>query len=316
MAWVETMKQTLKKIARKFPVIRGLTRETTPYLCGSVLENRLGYQVLRMATRRLSPLVRHKSFQFANADQLETLDRDGILTVPNYLEAEAFAKLRQEVEQLTPRMQFRPLRGSGAGRMDHAQLNLNDLELSACPELGALIKDPLLKELAAAVMPKDTIRDPSIFIDFFKRSEFADQPDNDIEAFLHSDLHLPTAKAWLLLEPVTLDNGPFMYAKGSHKLSSERYRHEYEMSVLSARLRQGSLPADHPKLGSAGPHRRIVLKDADYARLGIEETPITGEANTLIVTNTFGFHRRGSFKPGTIRKWILLNFRKYNRGWS
>lgn len=247
-------------------------------------------------------------------EYLETLNKDGILVLENFLSPQKFAQLAEEASQLERTMNFRPLRNGPDGALLHGQIpTLKPEQAPLCTSIA--LEEPL-NQLVPAVMGEKIKGLPYIFLDHFKRSQDKAAINNDIENFLHTDLHLPTIKAWLFLEPVTMANGPFYYAKGTHKLSMKRLAHEYRKSVLTAKLRyaHGTVP-EHLK-GKRASHERIILEPAENEALNIKESPITGPANTLVIANTMGFHRRGEFEPGTIRKWILFNYRRFNRGWS
>jgi hypothetical protein len=43
-------------------------------------------------------------------------------------------------------------------------------------------------------------------------------------------------------------------------------------------------------------------------RMGIAERSTCGKANTLVIANTMGFHRRGEFQPDITRNLLMLRF--------
>ena len=50
---------------------------------------------------------------------------------------------------------------------------------------------------------------------------------------LHADTFHPTAKFWLFLDDVGIEDGPFAYVPGSHKLTPERLAWEHEQALIS-----------------------------------------------------------------------------------
>jgi len=303
-----------KRILGYFPVARTFASETTPYHCGRLWENRLGYQVLRMLTDHLARKFKRYSVSSDMRQNLEIMERDGILVLENFLSPSRFESVKQEAAQLAESINFRPLRNGEAGALLHGQIAR--LEPKQAPLCTSIALEEPLKQLVSAVIGHKISEQPQIFIDHFKRSEDTTAVNNDIESLLHADLHLPTVKAWLFLEPVTMANGPFYFAKGSHRLGMKRLAHEYRKSVLTIKLRQGHGKIPEHLKGQRGTHERIILEESEYNTLNIQESPITGPANTLVIANTMGFHRRGDFEPGNIRKWILFNYRRFSRGWS
>jgi hypothetical protein len=104
----------------------------------------------------------------------------------------------------------------------------------------------------------------------------------DPQANLHADTFHPTAKLWLFLHDVGEEDGPFAYAPGSHRLTPERLDWEHEAAI--------SATASGDRHHAAGSFR---LADADLARLGYAACrtfPVS--AGTLVVADTYGFHRR------------------------
>ena len=91
-------------------------------------------------------------------------------------------------------------------------------------------------------------------------------PEQDPQTRLHADTFHPTAKAWLFLDDVADDQGPFSYVPGSHRLTPERLAWEYRQSLDARRSpermhREGSLRIDESELASLGlpPARRFAV---------------------------------------------------------
>lgn len=107
--------------------------------------------------------------------------------------------------------------------------------------------------------------------------------------YLHSDVVFPSVKVWIYLNNVNEENGAFVYAKGSHSPTSKWALNEYKMSL-------------RPQDSGCITH--------DYAeRAGIFETSLSAPANTVIISNHMGYHRRGEFKLGARRDAVHIDFR-------
>jgi len=106
----------------------------------------------------------------------------------------------------------------------------------------------------------------------------------DVQSVPHRDTFHPTVKAWLFLDDVTAENGPFTYVPGSHRLTASRLRWEYARSQVARDLSDG-----HSEDGS------FRATDAEIYELGCGE-PLAFNvlANTLVIADTAGFHWRGS----------------------
>jgi len=118
------------------------------------------------------------------------------------------------------------------------------------------------------------------------------EPDGapDPQTRLHADTFHATSKFWLTLEDVALEDGPFGYVFGSHRLTPERLAWEYEQSVFAT-----------TEEGRAQRHGSFRIDvDALEAMGFAPERPLPAPANTPIVADTFGFHRRiPAARPGT-----------------
>ena len=113
---------------------------------------------------------------------------------------------------------------------------------------------------------------------------------------LHADTFHYVTKAFLTLNDVTLSNGPYTYAIGSHRITFSRLVWEYRNSL-------------RPEQYETGQYHNRVWAD-ERRRLAIEAHPLQVRKNTLIVTNTFGFHLRGSMTTiGAVRRMFRLDFR-------
>lgn len=113
----------------------------------------------------------------------------------------------------------------------------------------------------------------------------------DPQANLHADTFHPTAKLWLFLHDVEADDGPFSYAPGSHRLTPERLEWEHQMSIEAAN--------DADRHHAAGSFRlpESALESLGYGPVKTFPVP----ANTLVVADTYGFHRRTPSRRPTVR---------------
>ena len=99
-----------------------------------------------------------------------------------------------------------------------------------------------------------------------------------------------TSKFWPFLHDVDIDDGPFIFVPGSHRLTPERLQWEYEQSLTATTDKRL-----HHSLGSF----RVGPDEMD--RFGYQQPrKIAVRANTLVAADTYGFHSRSpSVKPTT-----------------
>ena len=110
----------------------------------------------------------------------------------------------------------------------------------------------------------------------------------DSQKQLHSDIFFTTHKVWFFLEPVKLEDGPLCFAPGTNRVTWKRLVFEYSKSIKYDQLSDYS----------------FRVEPADKAYFGFEEKSLTCPANTLVIANTCGFHRRGDAVAGHTRKQI------------
>jgi len=259
---------------------------------GSRTLNRLGLHVARKAAahgftaaRRvaLSPLV--------PAAQRAAFRRDGYVVIPDFLPADQFEALRAEAAALAAAGPRRIQEGD-----TRTELSLVDDEaLAQAPNLKRFIRDRRFLGLCNYVGSR--LKHPFCQVQVLERDFGANQ--SDPQKSLHADTFHPTLKGWFFLDDVGPQKGPFHYVPGSHRLTRRRLAWEYAQS-----LKARSNPDEHVSAGSfrAGPE--------DLAAMGLAEpVAVTVRANTLVLADTVGFHKRGEAHDPTPRRAIYVYMR-------
>ena len=111
-------------------------------------------------------------------------------------------------------------------------------------------------------------------------------------------------KAWFFLQDVDSSQGPLNYVPGSHRLTLARLRWEYRRSLVAAKLQDG-----YSEKGS------FRADEEDLRQLGLPEPRhFTVSANTLVIADTGGLHRRGAAAPGARRLeiWAYSRLNPFN----
>jgi hypothetical protein len=122
--------------------------------------------------------------------------------------------------------------------------------------------------------------------------------DPDPQETLHADSFHSSLKAWLFLNPVDADEGPFCYVAGSHRFTDARLAWEYRRSLAEANAID--------RLSARGSPR---VSGQDLAVMCLPEpTAMAVPENTLVVADTVGFHARGAaLRPGErVEIWSYL----------
>ena len=259
---------------------------------GSRTLNRWGLHVARRRTAaRLAALRRWQLARHLGEAEVAAFDREGYFVWYDALPRGVFAQLREEVAALQG-----PAREMRQGCAVTRRIGLDDAQLQALPACRAFVKgeDVLARiHYAASYGGEPTFCVQSIISD-----PAVAEPDP--QTVFHSDTFHPTAKAWLFLVDVGMDDGPFAYVPGSHRVTERRLGWEYQQS-LDARESsdcmhgEGSFRVDEdvlPSLELPPPERFAV------------------PANTLIIADTSGFHARTPSRRASCRVEIYATLRR------
>lgn len=249
-------------------------------ILGSRRLNRLGlhrtrvYVAAALAARRRAALAS----LLPEADRA-TFDADGFLVKPDFLPADAFAALRAAV--------FGGPHPAREMRQGGTVTRMTPLSAPGLAPARALARRADLAALMGYAAGRSGA--PVMFV----QSVMARPGEGgvDPQTALHADTFHPTAKLWLFLTDVGPEDGPFVFVPGSHRLTGARLDWEQAQS-LSAR----GDPRRHHALGSF----RIAEEDLAALGYGAPRT-MTVRANTLVVADTYGFHRRSPSPRPTTR---------------
>jgi hypothetical protein len=289
--------------------------DASPIYSGGPVANRLGWQVLRTSTKRTGIVARRRARPPIVAPAYaESLRRDGIVVIPDFLAPDEHLQVRAAFDRYRSSRRVRDIgaeNGSGIGFVsgpvvaDHPDDDATVLN-------ALLASDPRIAALGQQVIGRSVRGDLRLVLQELELRD-GQVDDRDREQILHADKAYPCAKAIYAVDEVTEGSSPFVYCPGTHRLTVERLRYEYAMSVEEARRRRGA-DVDGDK-GIVVERSRTVMGDELRHRLGIEERPITCPANTLVVVDNAGFHRRGALASGHSRRTLWVNFYPYQRPW-
>lgn len=248
--------------------------EANPVL-GSPLLNRRGLHIarkrlaLRMGARRRARLA-----DALGAAERAAFDRDGYLAIPDFLPPAEFAALRAEIlAHRTPAREFAD--GYTLTRL----IPLDARTLRDLPAARAALLGPRYQGLHAYA---GSVRSaPHLFVQTVF-SGVRDAPV-DVQSHWHSDTFHPTVKSWLFLTDVAEGEAGFTYVPGSHRPTRRHLAWERRVSIGAATsadrmTREGSLRIEETTLARLGypPPRKLAVA-----------------ANTLVIADTSGLHRRG-----------------------
>ncbi|MTI19175.1 phytanoyl-CoA dioxygenase [Rhodobacteraceae bacterium RKSG542] len=232
----------------------------------------------------------------ALADPLESWElrefrRNGFLLYENYLHDETFLMLREELKA-NPLQAWEMKQGQTVTRM----APLGSAARALCPTTAEVTDNIYLQDrirFAAGIGGQ-----PLYFIQTVLTNPSVKKADPQTK--VHADTFHSTSKAWLFLEDVALDEGPFSYAPGSHQLNKLRIEWEYEQSLAAS----GDTNNHHA-------HGSFRASDDDLRAMGYNlPRPFPVKANTLVIADTFGFHGRTPSEKPTTRIELHAHMRR------
>lgn len=235
-----------------------------------VWRGRLAYRMTERRRRRLEHLL-------APADRA-SFARNGYVTRKDFLPPQLFRQLLEELRSFAGEAgEFKE--GDAITR----RIPLTPEALRRLPACKALLALPEWRGLTRYVSSFDS--EPLVFIQtIFTR---VDDGQTDPQTTMHIDTFHPSMKAWLFLEDVAEEDGPFCYVPGSHLRTPRREVWERRQSIRAA-------DPGNAKKGGA-----FRITKPELARIGAAKPKrFAVPANTLVVGDTYGFHaRRRSTRP-------------------
>ena len=248
-------------------------------ILGSAGLNRRGLFVWRARlAHRMTARRRRRLEHLVSAEDREAFARDGYVALSGFAPQELFAEVVREVEA------YRGLAGEfKEGDAITRRIPLTPETLKRLPACRALLELPQWRGLTRYVSSFDA--DPLVSIQTIFTK--VDDGRGDPQTAMHVDTFHPTMKAWLFLEDVAEEDGPFSYAPGSHLRTARREAWERRRSIEAAD------PSGRKKGGA------LRITKAELARLKTAKPRrFAVRANTLVVADTYGFHaRRPSQRP-------------------
>ena len=243
---------------------------------------KLSMYLAGMRRRRLAPHVP----EHLVADY----ERDGVIVIEKFLDDDHFQSLMSEVNETNfDRVDMYQ------GETTTRRSMIDDSDLESRPALMKARDSKRLMNLVRYVASH--AGQPLVTLQTVLAKASGNQ---DPQSDLHSDTFHATAKAWLFLNDVEEDDGPFCFVKGSHNMTEQRLAWEKSIST--------SIDSVDNKYSRRGSMRVSLdqLSDMGYP----QPTKMVVKANTLVVANTQGFHARCSSQKNTTRMEIYVSLRR------
>ncbi len=287
---IQSVLQKLKPIVRqnpyKFPWWMLTTASTASSfidhpILGDASLNEMGLHEKRVAlTYQLAQKRRQKLAKYLSKDELQQFQQNGFIFKENFVDEADFAALKKELLE-RPLPTRETLQGDAVTR----RMALDYRSLSKLPETQKLLNSKRWQSLINYVGSFKL--KPMYYVQVIISHVW--KSTKDPQTNLHSDSFHPSMKAWLFLNDVSEEEGPFVYVPGSHILNDQRLAWERQRALTIEQADQLS------KRGS------FRIQTEELAALGYgQPQKFAVKANTLVIADTYGFHARGeSARPST-----------------
>lgn len=260
-------------------------------LLGSRFLNKHNLHIVRLKLAMRMASMRRRRLKSVVPDHLvESYEKDGFVRIENFLEEQHFQKLLHEIHD-TDFDRVDMYQGATTTRRSM----IDDADLETRPAIHAARENESMLNLVRYIASH--AGQPLVTLQTVLAKGSGDQ---DPQSDLHSDTFHATAKAWLFLNDVEEDDGPFCYVKGSHIMTDERLAWEKSIST--------SIDSVENKYSRRGSMRvsREELTELGYP----QPTKMVVKANTLVVANTHGFHARCASMKNTTRIELYVSLRR------
>jgi hypothetical protein len=261
---------------------------------GSARLNQWGLHIWRRRiARRMGVLRRAQLAPLISDADRAAFERDGFLLKRDFLDPETFRKTRDEILALQT-----DAREAVIGDTLTRLIPLDVKNMQRVPTARNVLESPSFMNLLAYV--GSFKRRPRFYVQTVFTQVLKDAPA-DIQSFFHSDTFHPTVKAWLYLDDVGAGSCPLTYVPGSHVANARRLAWERRVSCAAA--------CSCDPLTAEGSLR---ITEEELARLGYRPAEtLSVAANTLLVADTSGFHKRTT-SEGQARRISIWAYSRSN----
>lgn len=200
------------------------------------------------------------------------LRTDGLITIEKFLLTHDALRIAREIEAVRP----------GDARRPDSLLSATD-PISVTRRAAHRILGTL-----RLIMPDRESEINRLFWQSTYLQHLFNRPDdNDIQKHYHCDTFFPALKFWYFPREVTELDGPLWYVPGSPILTPVLLEwHQRQADAIAA----GTV---EPWRGRGHTEGSLRVSRQELADMGLRPLSVTVPANTLVIANVFGFHRRG-----------------------
>jgi len=253
------------------------------------LMNFLGIQVFRYILARI---IYNLKYLFFSKKKNKNLSSTGLNKIQNFLDNETFEKVKLEYYDAINDDEFsKKIIQSGTENIEESveikSVDVNDDLKTKYPNLYNLLSNKKINDIFNECEQKNNVK---INVNLQQIRVINDKNIDKIKTY-HFDTFHNTFKAWLYIDDVSIDDGPFYYLAKSYKFSFERIFIEWIFSIKYCFKSIDASPFFENN------KKRKKNYDAEAIKCSDKQ-------NTFIVANTHGLHKRGEAKVNSVRNNI------------
>lgn len=252
----------------------------------SELLNRLGAQSFRYTLARFLYAIKPFSVAPEVRDQVKVLRRDGMLMIPNFLPSDVFDAYRRDAMKFVESNPATSSHQHGCTRVSNYRLK--DQQDGPYHQLYEYFSTEALRDLMQAAEKRRFCPTEGNMV--IEQVSVSAGKEVDPNTVIHSDVFFKSHKAWLYLDDVDMEVGPLAYHPGSQRFTLKRLFSTYKESIGR---------------NQASPR----ITDDEIESMNLRESPLCCKANTLVIGDIHGFHRRLSGSPGSRRHALHCSYR-------
>mgnify|MGYP003116438634 FL=1 len=243
--------------------------------------------------RRVYSQYAHKSRTRDTFDNV-VYDNNGLCEFNDFLDEDQVDLIREEFERFE------------VGVVNKQPHNIIATNPAKAPAMNKAIRS--MKDLIIGMITANESEEVHLkyFGNSFAQRVDNDPNDNDNQKNSHVDTFFPAIKWWYFPDEVKLEHGPLCYAKKSCYPHPKYLDWVYQESLKCLDNSYDDWKLKDHQEGS------FRASDEELESMGFKIEPVPVKANTLIVANVAGFHRRGDTTERHVRNAIHGSIRINN----
>lgn len=269
--------------------------------------NLFGFQIIRYVLSYLKYNIFTKAD--LKTEEGRQLNDNGYLLIKNFFDTQELDQIKVFCKNVESGEKYK-IKHYGKKKVhsydfcsvENLEINNNDIRSLVLKKLNqSVFIDDIFQILKIKKKPLKNLSYERIVVD----NDFNDEGDQDSE--FHSDRFYPCIKIFIYLNDNKIRNGAFEYISKSHKFSFERLKHEYLYSIFIGG--KNILKKIINMAGYEVKNNRVTFQKEKIGKIFGNDSIIACEApaNSLVICNNKGFHKRGRLEGGTERMHLRLN---------